>query len=98
MSKEKYIIPEKMSDAELNKKLEDFNFKYGGDIVEHLKTGGLYFIDRFVVLNQNGVSEYAVSYRSYFPEQHPLLGNIRYTRPCHEFFDGRFIITTGVRG
>lgn len=91
MDKEQFIIEEKLSDDKLMSGIIELNRQYAGDIVRHVKSDGQYVIEGFVVLNQNGLSEYAVLYRSYLPGQQPPMGSARHIRPCHEFFDGRFV-------
>lgn len=86
----KYMIKDNKNTIELTEILDDMNKVFAGNLARHVKTGGIYRISHFSVLNQNGISELAVNYHPYIEEDKHDITPVRHTRSCEEFFDGRF--------
>ena len=88
-----YIIPDGKPVAYLHGLISAYNQQYGGKVVQHKKTKGYYRITHFGILNANGRSELQVHYLSFYKEKGIDITVVPHSRPCFEFFDGRFDFT-----
>lgn len=85
-----YLIKENKDLKELKYTLDEMNDLHAGTLVRHVKSGGVYRISHFSVLNHNGISELAVNYHPFIEDRGYDITSVRHTRSCQEFFDGRF--------
>ncbi|MGF0347704.1 hypothetical protein ACQR3P_29105 [Rhodococcus sp. IEGM1300] len=85
-----YSLTRRLSRGDVSLLLDSYNDDYSGNLVRHVKTGGVYRIDHFSLLNANGSSEIVVNYHLYDQAEQRDHNKVRYTRPASEFFDGRF--------
>jgi len=90
--KDDFLIKERLTDQQLIELLRKWNQNHGGKIAVHVESKGFYKVDHFCVLNQNGKAELAVTYHPIENGSQYDFATIKHTRPCSEFFDGRFII------
>lgn len=87
-----YAITERLTNEELINLLRQWNSKHVGKIAVHVESKGFYKVDHFCVMNHNGTAELAVTYHPITNGSQYDFASIKHTRPCSEFFDGRFII------
>lgn len=87
-----WVLTEKLSHILLGAKLGAFNDAYSGRLVTHIESQGAYRIERFSVLNKDGISEFAVNYHPYDENTQRDYNEVLHVRPASEFFDGRFTV------
>lgn len=87
-----YTIAERLTDQQLIELLQKWNNAHAGKTAVHIESKGFYKVDHFCVLNRNGMAELAVTYHPIDNGTKYNFTSIKHTRPCSEFFDGRFII------
>ncbi|WP_214783282.1 hypothetical protein [Exiguobacterium sp. s183] len=85
-----YLITEKKSNEDLSLLLDDYNEKHAGKLVRHVASGGIYRISHFSILSRDGNSEIQANFHPFDELTQVELVNVRHSRPCVEFFDGRF--------
>lgn len=87
-----WLLKDKLPHIELAGALDRFNEEYAGRLVKHVKSQGIYRIERFSVLNKDGISEFAVNYHPYDENTQRDFNKVLHVRPASEFFDGRFTV------
>ena len=87
-----YQIDGRLSYEQIENELRERDKAYAGRIVVLVKNGEAYRIERWSILNHNGIAEYAVHYHPVDLITNRDFTNVKHTRPARELFDGRFLL------